>query len=590
MIEIRNLHLSIERKKLLENVNLNFFEGNIHLIMGESGSGKTTLLNEIGLLANISVNRYIWNSININKLNQQEKDEYRRIHIGYMLQDLELISDNLSVKDNVKCMFSLTGQLYNQCIVDEYMSKLQLNISLDQYPQDLSRGEKQRLALLLALVKNADLIICDEPTSSLDIVNSKLLMQCLKTIAKEYNKIIIIATHDNLTLDYADIIYHIENCCITTKLQKKYKKQVKVLKENIGVNKKFFKIFKLRRKNIRELITNFVYISIITLLCVAPVVLDELINKQQHLYKIYAVDELFISYSNNNQGNNSFSLETIKMLKEIENIKNVDYYYEIPGIINDNIEVVIRPKFGIQDVEISAYLYEILGETMNFRLNLDENLNGYIINVDIYKIRDNNSIYYHDKEVVEMPYDIFKELLLSEKTKANNKLLIQVANSDNLAQVSNDIKRWMHNDNIIISGDEYLIQMETLENLYQYLSMFRYVIISILIIIGFLFQFIKNKDLEREIMILRINGFSKKSFYQLCIFENIDTLFLCISTSLISYFCCTKLFTLSFDYLTFLNIGTKCALYFILIKLIILLYMTSSMYTKDISIYLRNDN
>ena len=591
MIEIRNLNLSILGKKLLENVNLNFYEGHIHLLMGESGSGKTTLLNEIGLLANISVKQYIWNGIEIDNLKQQEKGEYRRINIGYMLQDLELISDNLSVEDNIKCMFSLTGQAYDQCSVDEYMGKLQLNIPLDQYPQDLSRGEKQRLALLLALIKNADLIICDEPTSSLDIVNSKLLMQCLKTIAKEYNKIIIIATHDKLTLDYADIIYQIENYTVTTKKQSNYQKQGQVLKETLDINKKFFKIFKQRRKNIREYITNLVYISIITLLCVAPVVLDNLVDKQQQLYEIYDVDELFISFSDNYQNNNHFSLDTIEMLKEIEHIKNADYYYEVTGLINDNIEVVLRPKFEIQEVRISGYLHEILGETPKLELNLNNNdIDSNIINVDNYEVRENNSIHYQNKEVIEMPYDIFNELLIDENVKANNKLLIQVDDTDNLEQVSNDIKRWMNNDTIIISGDEHVVQIETLENLYQYLAMFRYVIVFILVIIGLLFQVIKNKDLEREIMMLRINGFSKNSFYQLCIFENIDTLFLSISTSLISYFCCTKLFILSFDYVTFLNIGLKCAMYTIMIKLIILIYMSTSMYSKDISIYLRNDN
>ena len=141
----------------------------------------------------------------------------RKNQIGYILQDLELISENLTLRDNIKCMFALTNKKDNWTKVDEYMHKMNLDDLLDQKIDELSRGQRQRFALVLALIKDAILIILDEPTSSLDKDNTVKLMEYLQIIAKKYHKMIVIASHDKYMINNCDVLYEIENCHLVLK-------------------------------------------------------------------------------------------------------------------------------------------------------------------------------------------------------------------------------------------------------------------------------------------------------------------------------------------------------------------------------------
>ena len=203
MINIQNIHLNIGQRVLLENEALNINEGHICVIMGESGSGKTTLLHEISLLSSTSSMQYFWDDVRVDLLNNEEKASIRRLHIGYILQNLELISENLTLKENLQCITALSGQVYNESKIQVYMKKLNLHSPLNQHIEAMSRGEKQRFALVLALAKDTDLMILDEPTSALDIDNSHELMNYLKIIASDYHKMIVIATHDDIVAQYA---------------------------------------------------------------------------------------------------------------------------------------------------------------------------------------------------------------------------------------------------------------------------------------------------------------------------------------------------------------------------------------------------
>ena len=132
MIRLNNLHLQINDQVLLENESITINEGHVHVIRGSSGCGKTTLLYEISLLAKLSNGDYYWNDLKINALNDYERSVIRKNHIGYILQDLELISEDLNLHDNLECMFALNKHNYDQNKVAEYMQTMNLNCSLDQ--------------------------------------------------------------------------------------------------------------------------------------------------------------------------------------------------------------------------------------------------------------------------------------------------------------------------------------------------------------------------------------------------------------------------------------------------------------------------
>ena len=194
MIEIEGIHLQIKNQVLLENENIKIYEDCIHVITGESGSGKTTLLYEISLLSNISKAVYKWNELRIDKLSNSQRAEIRRNHIGYVLQDLELINEELSLQDNIDCMFALIGQNYDYEKVNEYMNQMNLKCSLSQKVDEMSRGERQRFALVLALIKDVELIICDEPTSALDPISTIKMEELMYELKKEYT--VVIVTHN----------------------------------------------------------------------------------------------------------------------------------------------------------------------------------------------------------------------------------------------------------------------------------------------------------------------------------------------------------------------------------------------------------
>ena len=360
MIEIEGIHLQIKNQVLLENENIKIYEDCIHVITGESGSGKTTLLYEISLLSNISKAVYKWNELRIDKLSNSQRAEIRRNHIGYVLQDLELINEELSLQDNIDCMFALIGQNYDYEKVNEYMNQMNLKCSLSQKVDEMSRGERQRFALVLALIKDVELIICDEPTSALDKENTIELMNYLHIIARKYHKMIVIASHDNYVGERGDYLYSIENKHLVQKKQQdiiKVKDNV-LIKKDRDIDNRFYKVYRKSNHMILKSIMKIIYAIIIVVLCIVPFALNSYLDKLEQLYDIYVTNEIIvvntkeslpsISYNGVSQ---IFSEEQINMLKEIEHIQSVDNYWEMNGILkfsNGSEEVTILPKQNIK--------------------------------------------------------------------------------------------------------------------------------------------------------------------------------------------------------------------------------------------------
>ena len=323
MIEIKNIHLQIQDKVLLKNEQLNINEGYIYAISGKSGCGKTTLLYVISLLSNYSNTIYHWDDQQIDNLSDGKIAMIRKNRIGYILQDLELISENLTLRDNIKCMFALTNKKDDWAKVDEYMHKMNLDGLLDQKINELSRGQRQRFALVLALIKDAKLIILDEPTSSLDKDNTIKLMAYLQIIAKKYHKMIV-------------------------------KEGVSTIKDDTKINNDFYKIYNKSNYKVTKLLMKLIYIIMIIAICIGPVILTMYINEIKQLYDQYAGDEIIVVNSDENSPN-VFSIEQINMLKEIEHVIDVDYYWQLEGILDfgkNTKDVTIISKKNLDKIAI----------------------------------------------------------------------------------------------------------------------------------------------------------------------------------------------------------------------------------------------
>lgn len=193
MIEIRNLSKSFGEKNIFDNININFNDNKTYAIVGESGSGKTTLLNIIAKLEEKDRGTILYNSTDLDKIDEHK---FFRYYLGYLFQNLGLIESE-SVDYNLDLAF--VGKKLNKSeklrLKREALNKVNLShIKLDTKVYTLSGGESQRVALSKLILKQPPIILADEPTASVDPMNAEEILNILLAMKSE-GRIIIIATH-----------------------------------------------------------------------------------------------------------------------------------------------------------------------------------------------------------------------------------------------------------------------------------------------------------------------------------------------------------------------------------------------------------
>lgn len=207
-----------EKTIILNNINLDIYEGDFIIVMGPSGAGKTTLLFIISGLEKPSLGTVFWEEIPINNLEDHEIQKYKLKKIGMVFQNYYLIP-SMNAIDNVSLPMMLLGQLDNQQISQRAQKLLEIvGIPKNRFNDlisSFSGGQMQRISIARALANNPDIIIADEPTGNLDTKNSQNIMELFNTINKELNKTIIIATHDPKIAAFSDKIIFIQDGKIT---------------------------------------------------------------------------------------------------------------------------------------------------------------------------------------------------------------------------------------------------------------------------------------------------------------------------------------------------------------------------------------
>lgn len=182
---------------MLRGLSLKVDRGDFISIRGKSGSGKTTLLKIIGLLEDPDRGSVRFMEREVNDMDDDEKSRIRLHEIGFVFQFFNLIP-TLTVLENIELPLALAGvrKQERQKRARELLKYFQMEDLADRFPETLSGGEKQRVAVIRALINNPNLILADEPTSSIDDENSQLLMDLLKSINWEKKITIILTTTD----------------------------------------------------------------------------------------------------------------------------------------------------------------------------------------------------------------------------------------------------------------------------------------------------------------------------------------------------------------------------------------------------------
>ena len=205
-IELKNIsknYYTPKKIEVLKNINFIFKPGNIYSLIGPSGSGKSTLLNLISLIDKPSSGFIKINNFKIND-NNDERDDIRSRKIGIIYQDKNLLSDFTALENVYLARLSLDNNLKKAMFDAKNMiSRVGLNKRLKHFPNELSGGESQRIAISRALINSPDIILADEPTGNLDHKNTKDIFKLLFSL-KNKKRIIIFATHNRYFADMSD--------------------------------------------------------------------------------------------------------------------------------------------------------------------------------------------------------------------------------------------------------------------------------------------------------------------------------------------------------------------------------------------------
>lgn len=195
-----------EDRTILNHINCSFEQGKIYTISGPSGSGKTTLLYAMAGLLDQVKGRVLIGETELLQERRRSRDRIRLEKIGMVFQNLNLF-DFMNVEDNILIPYYLRKQRISMKVrrqVREYLELLNLGQIQKKQISALSGGEQQRVAIIRAIVSAPRLILCDEPTASLDSKNVYIFMEALLKLQRESKSTIVIVTHDQRVFDYGD--------------------------------------------------------------------------------------------------------------------------------------------------------------------------------------------------------------------------------------------------------------------------------------------------------------------------------------------------------------------------------------------------
>ena len=222
-LEIKGIKKSFgageSRVDVLKGIDLEIEKGEFGVLLGPSGSGKSTLLNIIGGIDGADAGSITIQGERLEDMKEKKLSLYRRKHLGYIFQMYNLIP-NLTVRENIEVGAYLSDRPLD---VDELLGTLGLYEHQRKLPNQLSGGQQQRTAIGRAIVKNPDILLCDEPTGALDYNTSKEILKLIETVNHKYGNTIVMVTHNDAIKDMADRVVKLRDGMIRRNYQNEQK-------------------------------------------------------------------------------------------------------------------------------------------------------------------------------------------------------------------------------------------------------------------------------------------------------------------------------------------------------------------------------
>ena len=207
------------RQEVLRGLTFSVARGEICVLLGPSGSGKSTLLNIIGGIDSADGGYIAINGDKLEDMGEKGLTRYRRRHLGYVFQMYNLIG-NLNVKENIEVGAYLSDSPLD---INELLHPLGLYEHRHKLPNQLSGGQQQRVSIGRAIVKNPDILLCDEPTGALDYQTSKEILQLIEAVNRKYGNTVIMVTHNEAIQGMADHVIRLRDGQMRSNLQNERK-------------------------------------------------------------------------------------------------------------------------------------------------------------------------------------------------------------------------------------------------------------------------------------------------------------------------------------------------------------------------------
>lgn len=598
MIRLDNIHIEYQ-KLLLKKESITIPRGQVTLIVGDSGIGKTSLLYRIALIQKDC--DYYYDNIYISEQKEKEICDFIREKIGFVLQENDIIA-HLNVKENIEHYGLLTGKIVNEEEITSLLKMVRLEIPLHQETTTLSLGQKQRLCIACALVKDPDLLIFDEPSASLDNENEDIIFQIIKDLAYKKNKHIVLSSHSEKAVYYADRIYAFKD----KHIELIQSIEIKESKEH-SVKKLLYKYFYrnyvktfTKKYKFKYLLLMLVMSIILLLSCFTSVYLEFKTNTQEEILYSQFDKRLFITkHSKPYIIENSIYMPTDN-LKSNEfpvrkiTLTNFPKICIIPYYDNNKFEEKLGVTLGGTDtngVYFSYDTYRLLqqefGRVEN-KMILPFTIHGIMqeqeINIEIqseiiisgsfkqgvfdyYNDRSNTFIYmyYEDIENIFSDYQL-NDYMIGKDVFYQDYEELKVAKKQ-----YEDQEFYVNDDNIDITA---------IDDIVSYYKNLQLVFISLIWAVGLIVLIIININLfykrKKELAILKINGLSNKEIHKIISYEYL----LIISIPLII----SSIFMLLAIYIINIPIFYIVMLFLYVLTVYIILYLLYTFLIKRINV------